>query len=35
VVNVARLDGSVDAISNTVDPAVWTQLHAKDEIELP
>ena len=35
VVNVARLDGSVHAISNTVDPAVWTQLHAKDEIELP
>lgn len=32
VVNVARLDGSVSAISDTIDGELWRQLHSKDEI---
>ncbi len=35
VVNVARLDGSVGPISDTIDQDLWTQLHAKDEIDSP
>ena len=35
VVNVARLDGSVDSISDTIDQQLWTRLHAKDEITFP
>lgn len=35
LVNVAKLDGSVDSISDTIDRDLWTRLHAKDEIVFP
>jgi hypothetical protein len=30
LVNALRLDGSVEAISNDVDRAIWLKLHSRD-----
>jgi len=35
LVNVARLDGSVDSISNSINQQLWVRLHAKDDIPFP
>lgn len=35
LVNVARLDGSVGPISDTIDEDLWIQLHAKDDLTSP
>ncbi|NQT15985.1 MAG: DUF1559 domain-containing protein [Planctomycetes bacterium] len=35
LVNVVKLDGSVDTIADTIEREVWTRLHASDELVLP
>jgi prepilin-type N-terminal cleavage/methylation domain-containing protein len=35
LVNVLKLDGSVDSIADTITPELWTRLHARDELVLP
>ncbi len=35
LVNVAKLDGSVDSIGDSIDEDVWARLHAKNEIVFP
>lgn len=35
IVNISKLDGSVDSIADTIDASLWKRLHASDNVPMP